>query len=36
MESVECLNEDAKKKIGQILYIEDGDDQITTGTKSRD
>ena len=37
--SVECLeylNEDAKKKRGQIPYIGSGDDQITTSAKSLD
>ena len=36
MESMECLNEDAKKKKGQILYIAGRDDQITTSAKLLD
>ena len=33
---MECLNEDAKKKKGQILYITCRDDQITTSAKLLD
>ena len=30
---MECLNEDAKKKKGQILYITGTDNQIATSAK---
>ena len=33
---MECLNEDAKKKKGQILCIRDGDNQIAISTKLHD
>ena len=36
MENTECLNEDAKKKKGQILYNTGRDDQITTSVKLLD
>ena len=39
MESMECLNEDVKKKrkkIGRFMYIRGGDAKITTDTKSLD
>ena len=37
MECMECLNEDAKKKEkGQILYITNRDNQITTSAKLLD
>ena len=33
---MECLNEDMKKKKGQILYITGRDDQIATSVKLLD
>ena len=40
MESMECLNEDAKKKKkkkrGRFMYIRGGDAKIATDTKSLD
>ena len=33
---IECLNKDAKKKKGQILYIRGKDDYIATGAKLLD
>ena len=33
---MECLNEDAKKKKGQVLYIMGKDDQIVTSAKLLD
>ena len=36
VECMECLNKDAKKKKGQILYIAGRDDQITTSAKLLD
>ena len=37
MESMECLNEDVKKKkIGRFMYIRGGDAKIATDTKSLD
>ena len=36
MKFMECLNEDAKKKKGQISYITGTDDQNATGAKPCD
>ena len=36
VESTECLNEDAQKEKGQILYITGRADQIATSAKLRD
>ena len=36
MECMECLNDDAKKKKGQILFITGRGDQITTSAKLLD